>query len=376
MEGAADSANGAGKRGMKKNRNFSGSKTLWPFGILLLMILGVVWSNVTTIRLPGASSTPVAGRAPAPGTPTNNAPATGNPPQPNSAVAAATVNPNGNTAQPNTKALKPAAPVNGTLNSAPTVIKPPAAGALVAGATAAGTTANNGRTTAAATALSVQTEISEIVAAARPGVVGIIRKWNGRAPRLNNGLGYLEPYAAGNAVEGAGFIVHRDGYVITTARTVGRAATVTVNLSTGGGKSLAADVVGSDPASDMVLLKIRLPGVYPVLAMGNSDLTQPGEIVFAMGNPFGFSGTVTMGIISGKRRDTVIGGNTYPRMLQTDAAVNSGNDGGPLINIKGEVVGVNIAGFMPDNRFSGMGFALPANDAAAFLRTATAGKLP
>ena len=93
----------------------------------------------------------------------------------------------------------------------------------------------------------------------------------------------------------------------------------------------------------------------------------PADIVFAMGSPFGFSKTVTMGIVSTNRRQLSINGVRYPDLIQTDAVINDGDDGGALINIKGEVIGINMAYFVPSNHFTGIGFALPINDAKPLL---------
>jgi serine protease Do len=92
-----------------------------------------------------------------------------------------------------------------------------------------------------------------------------------------------------------------------------------------------------------------------------------GDLVFAIGSPFGFSRTVTMGIVSSNRRQLSINGIRFPEMIQTDAAINEGNDGGPLVNIRGEVIGISMACFMPDNHFSGIGFAIPISDAIDFI---------
>jgi serine protease Do len=96
-------------------------------------------------------------------------------------------------------------------------------------------------------------------------------------------------------------------------------------------------------------------------------LIEVGDLVLAIGSPFGFSRTVTMGIVSSNRRRLGIDGTRYPDMIQTDAAINEGNDGGPLVNIRGEVIGINMACYMPDNHYSGIGFAIPINDALEFI---------
>ena len=182
------------------------------------------------------------------------------------------------------------------------------------------------------------------------------------------GLKYVDPYRGNSGLVGSGFIIDHRGYVLTTFRTVGKAARVKVSLFAGNRTEYQADVVCIDAGTDLALLKIRSNDVFPAIVLGNSELVEIGDIVFAVGSPFGFSRTVTMGIVSSNRRTLNIGGIKYPDMIQTDATINEGNDGGPLVNIRGEVVGVNMAYYRPHNQFSGIGFAVPINDVLAFIK--------
>ncbi|MGA2225419.1 MAG: trypsin-like peptidase domain-containing protein [Syntrophobacteraceae bacterium] len=219
------------------------------------------------------------------------------------------------------------------------------------------------------TALQVQDAFSQVVAAARPSVVAITRTAGAQtaAPGAANGMMYLAPYSDGQNPVGSGIIVDRRGYILTTFQTVGKAKLVRVTLFSGTRSEYDADVVAVDPKTDLGLLKIRSNEVFPAAILANSDMIKVGDIVFAIGSPFGFSRTVTMGIVSSSRRQITINGIRYPDMIQTDAAINEGNDGGPLVNIKGEVIGINMATFMPDNHFSGIGFAIPISDAINFI---------
>ena len=113
--------------------------------------------------------------------------------------------------------------------------------------------------------------------------------------------------------------------------------------------------------------KIREQGLFPTAVFGNSDLLEVGDFVLALGSPFGFSRTVTMGIVSSSNRSVDINGIRYPDLIQTDAAINEGNDGGPLVNIKGEIIGINMASYMPGNQYAGIGFAIPINDILKFV---------
>jgi len=155
---------------------------------------------------------------------------------------------------------------------------------------------------------------------------------------------------------GSGFIISADGYVVTNNHVVQNAKTVSV--TTDDGKTLDAKVIGTDPKTDLALLKITEPGDYPFVKMAK-ETPRVGDWVVAIGNPYGLGGTVTAGIISAEGRD--IGSGPYDSFLQIDAPINKGNSGGPTFNLKGEVVGVNTAIFSPSGGSVGIGFAIPAN---------------
>ena len=218
------------------------------------------------------------------------------------------------------------------------------------------------------TALGVQEGISHVVSLVKPSVVGVARTGTAWSPAPDaNGLSYLNPYSTESGTVGSGLIIDSRGYVITTFQTVGRDLLVNVKLFSGGEQNYQADVVAVDPATDLAVLKIRGQGVFPAVILGNSDLLEVGDIILAIGSPFGFSQTVTMGIVSSHNRNLNINGISYPDMIQTDVAINQGNDGGPLVNVKGEVVGINMACYMPDNHYSGIGFSIPINDILNFI---------
>lgn len=200
--------------------------------------------------------------------------------------------------------------------------------------------------------------IPDVVEAASASVVGIIQY------QPNARTGRLEEYGSGS-----GFIVSENGYVLTNAHVVSGAAAVDVLFSDGEKK--AAQVVGADVTMDVAVLKVEGEG-YPALPIGDSSALRVGEYVIAIGNPlstYQLYGTVTFGVISGTAREINIDGfvNTY---LQTDAAINFGNSGGPLINMAGQVVGMNAAKSITAGYDSngntvsaeGIGFALPINN--------------
>lgn len=156
---------------------------------------------------------------------------------------------------------------------------------------------------------------------------------------------------------GSGFIMDEEGLIITNHHVIDDASEVTVRLSDG--REYKAEIIGQDAQTDLALLSIAADEALPYVTLGNSDEIRVGEDVVAVGNPFGLGGTVTSGIVSAKGRN--IGSGAYAEFLQTDAAINKGNSGGPLFNMEGEVVGVNSAIFSPTGGNVGVGFAVTSN---------------
>ena len=156
--------------------------------------------------------------------------------------------------------------------------------------------------------------------------------------------------------EGSGFFISHDGYIVTNNHVVQDSKAVTVTMDDG--KVLDAKVIGTDPKTDLALLKVEQPGDYPYVTLAKGT-PQIGDWVVAIGNPYGLGGTVTAGIISAKGRD--IGDGPYDRFLQIDAPINKGNSGGPAFNEQGQVVGVNTAIYSPSGGSVGIGFAIPAS---------------
>jgi serine protease Do len=158
---------------------------------------------------------------------------------------------------------------------------------------------------------------------------------------------------------GSGFIIDSQGHVVTNNHVIEEADEIDVVLSDG--TVLSAKLVGRDEETDLALLKVDNKGVLVPAVFGNSDTAQVGEWVVAIGNPFGLGGTVTAGIISARNRD--ISAGSFDDFIQTDAAINRGNSGGPLFNLKGEVIGINTAIFSPGDSGGsvGVGFSVPSN---------------
>ena len=156
---------------------------------------------------------------------------------------------------------------------------------------------------------------------------------------------------------GSGFIINPDGLIVTNNHVIRDARRITVTLDDG--QTLPATVVGSDPRTDIALLKINAHHSLPYVELGNSSDVQPGEWVIAIGNPFGLSETVTAGIVSALGRE--IGAGPYDQFIQVDAPINEGNSGGPLLTQDGKVVGMNTAILSPTGGSIGIGFAIPSN---------------
>ena len=159
---------------------------------------------------------------------------------------------------------------------------------------------------------------------------------------------------------GSGVIVDPNGYIITNHHVVNRADRIQVKLFDDPAE-YEAKVIGSDRETDLAVIKIDVSRKLPAATVGNSDAVQVGEWAIAIGAPFGFERTVTAGIISAKGRDLGDPQHPLPRFLQTDAAINQGNSGGPLLNIRGEVIGINSAIETQSGGFEGIGFAIPIN---------------
>jgi serine protease Do len=159
---------------------------------------------------------------------------------------------------------------------------------------------------------------------------------------------------------GSGFVIDAErGYVLTNHHVVTNADIIGVALADG--RRVNAEIVGGDPMSDLAVIRIESDGLFD-LTIGDSDRLEVGDDVFAVGNPFGFGGSFSRGIVSAMGRSEVpLGGIRYQRFIQTDAVINPGNSGGPLVDMQGEVVGINTAIATATGRYDGVGFAIPAS---------------
>src|SRR2546430_3923415 len=164
--------------------------------------------------------------------------------------------------------------------------------------------------------------------------------------------------------QGSGFIIDKEGHILTNYHVIADARQVKVTLHNG--SSYAATVIGTDRSHDLAVIQIKAPNL-PALVLGDSRNLQVGQKVYAIGNPFGLSGTMTRGIVSSIRSVREPDGMTIDAAIQTDAAINPGNSGGPLMNWHGEVIGINTMIASSVGQSAGIGFAIPINTAKAVL---------
>jgi len=160
---------------------------------------------------------------------------------------------------------------------------------------------------------------------------------------------------------GSGFIVDKTGYILTNYHVINDASRISVRLQSG--EEYLAKVIGTDEETDLAVLKIEAGKDLPTVKLGDSDAIQVGDWVLAIGSPFGLAQTVTAGIISQTRRETPYA-TSFQKFIQTDAAINRGNSGGPLVNMNGDVIGINSQIASTTGDYNGIGFALPSKEAA------------
>jgi serine protease Do len=202
-----------------------------------------------------------------------------------------------------------------------------------------------------------------------PGFEEFFRQFGGQVPE-QEGDGTITQ--RGGSL-GSGFIISPDGYIVTNNHVVAPArdnATVeSIRVTLTDRKEYEAELIGRDSASDLALLKIKATNL-PYVRFGDSTQTRVGDWVVAIGNPFGLGGTVTAGIVSALHRNLNAG--VYDRYIQTDASINSGNSGGPMFDLNGNVVGINTALISPTGGNVGIGFAIPVRAGGARYRIAAA----
>lgn len=258
---------------------------------------------------------------------------------------------------------------------------PPASAATTASGTATGSgTPPNGSLSPHAGALNTNKQaampdrlpsFTHLVAEVKPAVVSVTNYLKQQPQQQQQGpsgpqlpfpfnqfpFNQMHPHPQAVEARGSGFIINQDGLIVTNNHVVKGASRITVTLDDG--KTVPAKVVGTDPRTDIALLKISVGHTLPYLKLGDSNHAQPGEWVIAIGNPFGLSETVTAGIVSALGRN--IGAGPYDKFIQVDAPINEGNSGGPLLTQDGKVIGMNTAILSPSGGSIGIGFSIPSN---------------
>ncbi len=231
--------------------------------------------------------------------------------------------------------------------------------------------------------MSQQKAFNRAIDAVRPAVV-TVRAGKARAGSPGEllqdvedifGQFFYQPAPAGNnkaeakATErkvpttGSGVVITADGYILTNEHVVRGEDKVTVTFFGREGKPLEGTVIGRDGSSDIALVKVSTGGTLPYALLGDSSRISAGDWAIAVGSPFGLEQSATVGIISAVRQKLPMGKDAFIYVIQTDARINPGNSGGPLLNIRGEVIGINMASYSPSGEFSGIGFAIPINRA-------------
>lgn len=246
------------------------------------------------------------------------------------------------------------------------------------------------------TAKALSNAYAEVVGMVSPAVVGIetekvIKRASQLSPRLYNNedpLDFFERFfdiprdsrrqrtptprsdeseTMRHSSVGTGIVIDQDGHILTNNHVVADADNIKVEFPSENGKSYKAEVVGRDPNSDLAVIKLtEKPAVLPVATLGDSDALQPGNIIIAIGSPLGFKQSVSTGVVSAKGR--TLNELPFERFIQTDAAINRGNSGGPMVNLNGEVVGINTLISTSNGGSMGIGFAIPINQAKIVLR--------
>lgn len=211
----------------------------------------------------------------------------------------------------------------------------------------------------------LQESVSQAVAQVRPSMVSIKAMKKKRADGAGaNGFIWFESI-------GSGFVVDERGYILTNYHVVEGSESITVNLWRAGQDALSARIEHTDPSLDLTVLKIDGQDPVAPATLGNSDRIKTGDWVISVGSPFGFEHSASLGIVSDLHRDLLIGKETYRNMIQTDAVINEGNSGGPLIDIQGNVIGIGTAIYAPEGTYTGLGFAIPINRARHFITHVT-----
>jgi putative serine protease PepD len=205
---------------------------------------------------------------------------------------------------------------------------------------------------------------------AAPSPAGVPSDLVGAAARALPGVVSVQVRTESGGSSGSGFVLDDRGHIVTNNHVVAAGSGGTVSVVGSDGRRLTADVVGTDPNSDIAVLQVSPSAALRPLAPADLNATRVGEPVLALGSPLGLSGTVTAGIVSALDRQVKLGGEVRQTAVQTDASINPGNSGGPLVNTRGEVIGVNTAiATLEGSGSIGIGFAIPIDRAQQVANT-------
>jgi len=226
----------------------------------------------------------------------------------------------------------------------------------------------------------LQETFKRVIASIRPSVVNIkasrtIADNNLSSSSANTKIRFVDPFGGDVPVNtggiyesvGSGMFVSPQGHILTNYHVISNSNKIIVTVSGTGKQNYVAKIIDHHVDTDLTLLKIEAVDDFTPAQLGNSDLVEIGDWILAFGSPFGLDQTVTDGIVSGKRKTLMIEGIRYENMIQTDAPINRGSSGGPLVNLYGDVIGINTAIYAPTGVFSGTGFAIPINQVKRFL---------
>ncbi|MBF0205530.1 MAG: trypsin-like peptidase domain-containing protein [Oligoflexia bacterium] len=213
-----------------------------------------------------------------------------------------------------------------------------------------------------------QSALKEIIKSIRPCVVTVVSYQNEiLQPSGNNYIKMLDPYKEGTKLTSSGIVIDKRGIILTTKDAI-TSAKIEVKFFRRKPNVFNAQILKLDNDLNLALLQVEnLTDIF-ACPLGDSTTSQVGDIVYAIGSPYGFAETVTSGIISSNRQKVKIEGNLFKNLIQTDVIINKGNNGGPLVNIEGMVVGVNAAIYSENSTFSGIGFAIPINNIKRFIK--------
>jgi S1-C subfamily serine protease/uncharacterized membrane protein YfcA len=212
----------------------------------------------------------------------------------------------------------------------------------------------------------LQRDVKTAIARVRPAVVKISSYGVRLTPEHGAGAGQAATATPYRTI-GTGVIIDPRGYVLTNAHVVKHASNVSVELWRAQPVSLSGRVFHFDERQDLAIVQLTDKGPYPYAVFGKKRGMNVGQRIIAIGSPYGFAHSVSMGIVSNRSRTLWIEGKPYKDLIQTDASINQGNSGGPLINLKGEVVGISMAIYAPDGTSAGVGFAIPAFRALSYI---------